>query len=233
MRTGIVVELYIDVVCPICPIGTKHLESALGAFEHGDKLDIVFRSRRLQPGVAVHSVDEYIARKHQGSPKGPIIARLKEMAAAEGLEYNMEDTQAGNTVDAHRLFHFARTRGRQAAMVARLYSAHFTDRENIFDQATLVRLAAEVGLDEVEARNVLSGHDFLPDVEADENRARRCGVEWVPYMVIDGRFGIGASQPQSDLLEALRTCWTDQSAVNVAVDEGTLWPGRIPHEVAQ
>jgi len=218
MRTGMMVELFIDVICPICPIGTQHLESALPAFEHGDKLDIVFRSRRLQPGVAVHSVD--IARKHHGSPKGPILDRLKEMAAAEGLEYNMEDTQAGDTVDAHRLFHFARTKGRPAAMVARIYRAHFTDRENIFDHATLVRLAADVEPDEIEASNVLSGHDFLPDVEADENRAAQCGVEWVPYMVIDGRFGIGASQPPSDLLEALKTCWADQSAVNVAKDEG-------------
>ena len=38
---------------------------------------------------------------------------------------------------------------------------------------------------------MLSGHDFLPNVEADENRPRRYGVEWMLYMVIDGRFGLG------------------------------------------
>lgn len=39
----------------------------------------------------------------------------------------------GNTFDAHRLVHLARTRGLEEAVLERLYRAHFTEGRSLFD----------------------------------------------------------------------------------------------------
>ena len=50
------------------------------------------------------------------------MTKMEALAAAEGLEYHLTDANlTGNTLDAHRLLHLARTHGLQDAMLERLY----------------------------------------------------------------------------------------------------------------
>ena len=56
------------------------------------------------------STREHLARKY-GMTEEQVAAsqtRLTGLAAAEGLEYHLDETQGGNTFDAHRALHAAR-----------------------------------------------------------------------------------------------------------------------------
>ena len=75
--------------------------------------------------------------------------RLTRAAAELGLDYNFDQAVMANTVDAHRLTHLARERGRQEAMEERLFFAYFTEGRNIGDRETLAALGGEAGLDPV------------------------------------------------------------------------------------
>jgi predicted DsbA family dithiol-disulfide isomerase len=135
--------------------------------------------------------------------------RVTDAAAGEGLDFNIDVAVPANTVNAHRVIHLAERSGLQGAMKERLLKAHFTDGEAVGEVETLVRLAAEVGLDADEVRSVLDGDELTDAVRADESEARALGINGVPFFVIDRRYGVSGAQPSEHLLEALQTAWSD------------------------
>ena len=82
--------------------------------------------------------------------------------------------------------------------------AYFTEGEPVGDRETLIRLAADVGLD---AREALEGEAYADAVHADEELAARIGIRGVPYFVLDRRFGVSGAQPSELLLQALQKAW--------------------------
>jgi predicted DsbA family dithiol-disulfide isomerase len=81
---------------------------------------------------------------------------------------------------------------------------------------TLAELAAEVGLDPVEVRQVLADERYLPAVRADVEQARRRGIKGVPFFVIDGRYGVFGAQSAEVFASALARVLADRRAGTVA-----------------
>ena len=202
------VEIWSDVVCPWCYVGKRRFEAALAQFP-GD-VEVTWRSFELDPDappVREVSGPEHLAAKYGMSVDQARAsnAQLTDLAAAEGLEYDLEHTRGGNTFDAHRLIHLAAAHDRQDAAKERLMRAYFSEREPIGDRETLVRLIAEVGIDPDEARAVLDGDAYADAVRADEALAARFGIRGVPFFVLDRRYGVSGAQPPELLLQALET----------------------------
>ncbi len=64
----------------------------------------------------------------------------------------------------------------------------------------LLDVVAGAGLDRGRAEARLAGDEGLEDVRAAEERARRLGVQGVPFFVIGGQFALsGAQEPQAFL----------------------------------
>jgi predicted DsbA family dithiol-disulfide isomerase len=133
-----------------------------------------------------------------------MMDQMARTGAEEGVTMNFDRAQRGNTLDAHRILHFAATRGMQSEMKERLFRAYMTEGTAISDRTELADLAGEVGLDANEVRAMLETDAFVEDVRADELLARRIGMSGVPFFVIDGRFGVSGAQPSDVLLEGLR-----------------------------
>ncbi|MFF7981708.1 DsbA family protein [Streptomyces sp. NPDC007901] len=66
-----------------------------------------------------------------------MIRQVTELAAAEGLRYDLERAVAVNTIDAHRLSHLAEAHGLGAEMHERLLRAHLGEGEAVDDPDTL------------------------------------------------------------------------------------------------
>jgi predicted DsbA family dithiol-disulfide isomerase len=84
--------------------------------------------------------------------------------------------------------------GRQIALKKALLRAYFTDGQNPNDRETLVRLAAQVGLDAASAREVLVSGAFAQEVRELEVFYRERGINSVPAMVLNGRHLVSGSQ---------------------------------------
>jgi predicted DsbA family dithiol-disulfide isomerase len=208
------VEIWSDVVCPWCYLGKRRFEAALERFEHADEVTVLWRSFELDPQAGPSSdLDpaERLASKYGMSRERAeqLHAEMTERAAEAGLEYHMETTRGGNTLDAHRMIHLAATYGHQGAAQERLMRAYFTDGERIDDRETLVRLVAEVGVDADEARAALEEGRFSDEVRADEQLAQQIGIQGVPFFVLDRRFGVSGAQPPEALLQALEHAWSE------------------------
>jgi predicted DsbA family dithiol-disulfide isomerase len=144
--------------------------------------------------------------------------RLTQAAAGEGLDFHFERVRPGNTFDAHRLLHYAREAGPglQDALKERLFSAYFTDGAPIGEPETLVRVAAEVGLDPEECAAILAGDRYAADVRTDEREALDFGVTGVPFFVVDGKFGIPGAQNADTILRVLERAWAKAHPLEMA-----------------
>jgi len=218
------VEIFSDVVCPWCAVGKRRFETSLSQFEHADEIDVVWRAYELDPHAPARREGDYADRlaKKYGMSRDQARAaneQLTAVAATEGLDFHFERVQPGNTFDAHRLLHFARGQGTgmQSAFKERLLLAYFTDGEAIGEPETLVRLAADVGLDPQECADVLNSDRYADEVRADEQEALELGVTGVPFFVIDGKFGIPGAQDAHTILSVLQRAWTRAHAAEVEV----------------
>ena len=208
------VEIWSDVVCPWCYIGKRRFESALSEFAHRDDVEVLYRSFELDPTAQIDSgksVTEMLSEKYGVSlaQAAAMNARVTGMAAGEGLEYHLEKARHANTVKAHRLIHLAASKDLQDAALERVMTAYFSEGENIGETETLVRLAADAGLDAEEARAALEGEAYADAVRADERRARMLGINGVPFFVVDERYGISGAQPAELLLQVLDEAWAE------------------------
>jgi predicted DsbA family dithiol-disulfide isomerase len=222
------VEIWSDVVCPWCYIGKRRFERALAAFPHRAEVEVVWRSFELDPGAPVFApgtppidtvqrlADKYGVTRDRAAE---MTRHVSGIAAAEGLEYDLEHAVSGNTRNAHRLLHAALHAGGpplQGAVKERLLRGYFTERANVADPDELVRLAADAGLDEAEARRVVDGDAYGAEVDADIAQAHAYGAGGVPFFVVDGRYGISGAQPVELFTQALARAWADRAHIVVA-----------------
>ena len=159
------VEVWADIICPWCGLGTHRLEAALKRFPHRDEVQVTRRSFQLDPGAPPGSSEPVrtMLRK-KGLDDGQIdvmTRRVEGLADSEGLRpYHVLDNQVGSTGPAHELLAYAADQGRQAEAWHRLFTAYFGEARPIFSVEDLVSLAGEIGLDPGDAREALLSHRY-------------------------------------------------------------------------
>ena len=210
------VEIWSDVVCPWCYIGKGRFEKALARFDHSDEVEVVWRSFQLHPehpkGVR-EPLEESLAAKIGGTVEQVRVMNdhVKTLAAAEGLYYDFESYTLVNTFDAHRLTHLAKAHGLGAELHERFLRAQLIEGEILDDADTLVRLSAEIGVPEDDARRVLEDDDYTADVNEEIRELRALGGNGVPFFVIDRRYGISGAQSTEVILRALETARAEEA----------------------
>jgi predicted DsbA family dithiol-disulfide isomerase len=103
-----------------------------------------------------------------------------------------------NTRRSHLLIAHAGRHGMQGRVKDRIMQAYFQEGVDIGDVEELVRLGAECGLAEREARAALVLREGQDGVVAAERHAAVLGITGVPTFVFDGRYTVsGAQEPES------------------------------------
>ena len=209
------VEIWSDVVCPWCYIGKRRFESALDRFEHADEVEVRWRSLELDPEAATtgdRDLGSHLAAKYRvaRSEAEAMMARITEAAAGEGLTFRLERARPTGTFDAHRLLHLAADHGQQGQLKERLLAAYCTEGLAIGDPGTLLRLAVEAGLEAGGVQAVLDGDAYAGTVRADEAEGHRLGLTGVPFFAVDRRVAAAGAHPADNLLELLRTAWSQR-----------------------
>jgi predicted DsbA family dithiol-disulfide isomerase len=81
----------------------------------------------------------------------------------------------------------------QAAVLERLFSAHFSEGKPVDDIETLQRIGGEAGLDGRRLSSVLAGDDFAEQVREDEAAAEDIGITGVPFFMANRRVGLSGA----------------------------------------
>jgi predicted DsbA family dithiol-disulfide isomerase len=203
------IDFVSDVACPWCVIGLWGLEQALANAADAVEADITFQPFELNPGMpaAGQNLGEHIAEKYGSTAEQSAASRamIRARGAEVGFTFNMsEKSRIYNTVDAHRLLHWAGTVGRQRELKHSLFKANFTDGANVSDHEVLVDAAVATGLDGDEARKVLASGRYAEEVCDAEREWISCGIRSVPAIIINGRWLISGGQSTSAFEQALR-----------------------------
>ena len=194
------IEIVHDLICPWCFLGVRRLLRTLR--RRPDLLfELTWRAFLLNPDMprAGMARGDYVVRKFGGEDRARrLYASIGEIGRAEGVLFRFDRIRrTPSSVDAHRLVRFAARYGRADQMVAALFSAHFTDGDDIGDAGVLAAVAQGCGLDPLEALDFLESDEDLDCIHADNLRAHRLGINGVPCFVISGRHAIaGAQEPE-------------------------------------
>ncbi|WP_458760351.1 DsbA family oxidoreductase [Afipia sp. TerB] len=201
------IDIVSDVVCPWCYIGKHRIESAL-ALVPDVPVEVNWRPFFLNPWVPREGIsrDEYLTAKF-GSPEAykSIAGRVGAAAAEEGLEYNSDRVKRQpNTIDSHRLIHWADAEGKAGAMKQRLMELYFRDGGDLTDTDVLVQAATDVGLDAEAIRKRLATDEDVDLISAQAKDASDKGISGVPTYVFAQKYAVSGAQPPEQLARAIR-----------------------------
>ncbi|MEL6211015.1 MAG: DsbA family oxidoreductase, partial [Pseudomonadota bacterium] len=146
----VTLDILSDPICPWCYIGKTHLDAALrDRPEHG--FVIAWHPFQLNPDMPAEGMDRqtYLDTKFGGRAQAQAVyGRIAEAAEAAGLQIDLGAIQrTPNTIDAHRLIHWAGIEGRQSEVVDALFQAYFHAGLDIGDPDVLADVADSAGLD--------------------------------------------------------------------------------------
>ncbi|HHT7237869.1 MULTISPECIES: DsbA family protein [Bacillus] len=214
------VEVWSDIACPFCYIGKRRIEAGLEQFVHKDQVQIVYKSFQLNENAKKDT--EYDAYDALSTRSGmsreaakEIHERLAKQAEVDGLDLRFDTLQLTNTLDAHRLLHFAAQHGKNNEVAELLFKVYFTECKHVGRHETLIAIAAEVGLDPKAAEEMLTSEQFTDEVRADHLEGIRLGVSGVPFYVIDRKYVVSGAQPANVFLEALEKTWAESQSLAV------------------
>ncbi|WP_282941373.1 DsbA family oxidoreductase [Paenibacillus sp. RC67] len=231
------VEIWSDIMCPFCYIGKRRFEAGLEQFAHKEDVEIVYRSFELSPNSpkdSTNNIHEMLASKYGMSIEQAkaMNADVGKQAKAVGLDFEFDTMVLTNTFDAHRLIQFGTQHGKGKEVAELLFKAYFTDSRHVGEHETLLEIAEKAGLSREETAAMLTGTQYSEEVRADEEEARRLGVNGVPFYVINRKYGVSGAQPSEAFLEVLEKVWDEdkplqviQSDAGQACTDGVCAPG--------
>ncbi len=209
------IDVWSDVVCPFCYLGSRQLDLALEAFEHRDDVVVTHHAFELDPStplVVERSLDEIVAAKYSLPVEHAREQhrRLEAQASSLGVTMDFDRARATNTFDAHRVIALANSQGLGDAMAKRLFRAYFGEGRLISDHEQLDELANDVGVEDTPL--LWSSDAYARDVRSDETTAQDLGISGVPAFVVDRKFMVMGAQGMEKILEVLQRAWERRAA---------------------
>lgn len=201
------VDIWSDVVCPFCYIGKKRLEHV--AAEAGVELDIHWHSFELDPDAPAHhdtSNTERLAKKYGRSVEEmqQMQQNIAQMAAEEGIDFQWQKANSGNSFDAHRIIHLAQSKGLGNQAKETFFHAYMTEGLAIGEREVVEEIASRIGLDHAEVEYVLQSDELADFVRHDEKIAHeQLNISGVPFFVFDQKFALSGAQPREVFLQVL------------------------------
>jgi predicted DsbA family dithiol-disulfide isomerase len=190
-------DIFSDPVCPWCHIGKANLDRALEAHAN-HPFRIEWHPFQLNPDMPAGGVDkrDYLEAKFGADRLEQMHLRLKEASRAAGAEIDSEvPKRMPNTLDAHRLIHWAGMEGRQAAVVSALFRAYWKEGRDIGNAGVLADIAAAAGMDRAVTARLLASDADADDIRARDEDARAKGVSSVPTFLIAQHYVVSGAQP--------------------------------------
>ncbi|MEM9900579.1 MAG: DsbA family oxidoreductase [Pseudomonadota bacterium] len=191
-------DILSDPICPWCYIGKLRLDAAL-AKRPGAPFAIEYHPFQLNPDMQAGGMDRqaYLEAKFGGKARAAeVYAPIDDAMREVGVEVAWGAIQrTPNTLDAHRLIHWAGLEQAQLAVVTGLFEAYFVEHRDIGDHDVLADIADSAELDAALIRRLLAGEADRADVAARDAHARERGVTGVPTHIIADQHVVPGAQP--------------------------------------
>ena len=200
------IDFFFDTICPWCYIGKRRLEQALAA-RKDQNISVNWCSFLLNPDLSPSGIDQdtYLSNKFGTESR---IRRVYENISDVGLSVNIDFNfniirRTPNSIDPHRLVHFAGAGGKSEIALDVLFKNYFIEGKNIGDVKVLMVIAKSIGLDTHAFSAHLESTDGISEIYAANARAHSLGVGSVPSYVFNKRLVISGAQEPNVLASML------------------------------
>ncbi|WP_338720938.1 DsbA family oxidoreductase [Devosia sp. XK-2] len=199
------IDVFTDVVCPWCLVGSARLDQAIAKLPEDIEVEIENHPFYLDPTVPPEGVDvgEMLRQKYGRDP-AEMWARVESEAAKAGIELDLsQQPRMFNTAKAHTLTRLSKANGNQHELANAIAEAYFLDHRQINDDNILVDIAVEHGWDRGDALDAINDeHELTLTAQLAINAAEQ-GIRGVPFFVFGGKYALSGAQPDAVFAQAL------------------------------
>ncbi|MGR3637328.1 MAG: DsbA family oxidoreductase [Shimia sp.] len=190
-------DILSDPICPWCLIGKTRLEKAMEA-EGDHPFTIEWHPFQLNPDMPKEGMDrrEYLETKFGGKENAVrVYGEIARHAEEEGIDIDFAAIQrTPNTVDAHRLIHWAGIENKQNDVVNALFKAYFKEGRDIGNAEVLSDLADSAGMDAAVVAKLLSSDSDIESIQQRDAHSREMGVNSVPTFIVANQHAVPGAQ---------------------------------------
>ncbi|WIY52308.1 DsbA family oxidoreductase [Devosia sp. YIM 151766] len=199
------IDVFTDVVCPWCLVGSARLDRALA--ELPDEVELVVENHPfyLDPSVPPEGVDvgEMLKQKYAKDPK-EMWERVEGEARKAGLDLDLSrQPRMFNTAKAHTITRLSKPNGNQHELANAIAEAYFLDHRQINDDNVLVDIAADFGWDRGDALDAINDESELAITAQLATSAAEQGIRGVPFFVFGEKYALSGAQPDEVFKQAL------------------------------
>ncbi len=191
-------DIISDPICPWCYIGKTNLDNALMQFPDHPFI-IEWHPFQLNPDMPSGGMDrrEYLETKF-GGKEGAVkaYAPVVEHAERVGALINFDAMKVTpNTIDAHRLIHWAGIEQRQSFVVDLLFKAYFVEGRDIGSHEVLADIADTAEMDAAMVTRLLATDEDTQMLRDRDAHSRKMGVNSVPTFIVASQHAVPGAQP--------------------------------------
>jgi len=205
------IDVYSDICCPWCLIGSARLDAAIALLPADVSVETVFHPFLLDHDTPADGINvrAMLLKKHGVADPTPMWRQIEAEAGRFGVPLQLaHQPMAYNSIDAHSVVRAGRAKGTQRALHRAIVEGYFLGGANISDTATLDGIAQAHGFAAGEVTALLQNPAERAQTIREADEAVRIGVRSVPTMVIGGRHalpsgGASAEQVAQALMQAL------------------------------
>jgi predicted DsbA family dithiol-disulfide isomerase len=199
------IDVFTDVVCPWCLVGSVRLDKALAALPDDVEVSVENHPFYLDPTVPPEGVDVGAMLKEKyGRDPAEMWARVEGEAKKSGIDLDLSrQPRMFNTAKAHTVTRLSKPNGNQHELANAIAEAYFLDHRQINDDNVLADIAAEFGWDRGDALDVMNDANELAITEQLATSAASQGIRGVPFFVFAEKYALSGAQPEEVFAQAL------------------------------
>lgn len=149
---------------------------------------------------------EHIAQKYGSSAEQSQQARARLSSIGDSLGFHFDyfdGMRVVNTFRAHQLIHWADSQGKQTELKLALFSAFFSQRQDVSDDAVLLSVVESVGLSRAEAAEVLTTGSLSEEVREDQRWWLDREIHAVPAFIFNDKYSVLGAQEADTFVRVL------------------------------
>ncbi len=199
------VDVFTDVVCPWCIVGSARLDKALAELPEDVEVVVENHPFYLDPNVPPEGVDVgAMLKERYGRDPQEMWARVEGEARKAGVDLDLsKQPRMFNTAKAHTITRLSKPNGNQHELANAIANAYFLEHRQINDDNVLADIAVEYGWDRGDALDAMSDETELAITQKLAGDAAAQGVRGVPFFVFGEKYALSGAQPDEVFQKAL------------------------------
>lgn len=199
------IDIFTDVVCPWCLVGSARLDKALEALPEDIEVEVENHPFYLDPNVPQEGVDvgEMLKQKYGREPS-EMWERVESEAQKAGISLDLSrQPRMFNTAKAHTITRLSKPNGNQHELANAIAEAYFLLHRQINDDNVLADIAVEFGWDRGDALDAINDENELSITAQLATSAAQQGIRGVPFFVFGEKYALSGAQPDEVFAQAL------------------------------